>query len=415
MKFIKSASSGSAVRKLQFYLSLAGYPLAETGVFDSITETAVKEFQKKKSLDIDGKVGNMTWAAIFKNVYKDDFFSDQIINSFLQADEYYHDVLPKNAIYLHHTAGNFNPKSTLRWWETDHYNSGASRHICTPFCIGRRSSIVGKENTEYDGVTYRCFNEINWAHHLGVRDNYKKDKSTVGIEICAFGWLYKDDGGFYYQADKEKNTRKVYLKEEEVHQFENPWRGKSYFEKYTEKQIAETKRLILTLAYLFDIELPDREYSKDWFSIQNDALEGKPGIWTHVNVRKDKTDCFPQPELIDMLNTLHKEQKDFKPILKESDRVVEEPEPVVVDSTITIETENTDDNLEGVDETQPQPVVETEPIVEQPVVEVLDNDTTDVVVENITMEAETIEVVDRSVSANVPAFEMHDLFRINEL
>jgi hypothetical protein len=32
-----------------------------------------------------------------------------------------------------------------------------------------------------------------------------------------------------------------------------------------------------------------------------------------VNYRKDKTDCFPQPELIDMLNSLHTAFKKFKP------------------------------------------------------------------------------------------------------
>jgi len=40
-----------------------------------------------------------------------------------------------------------------------------------------------------------------------------------------------------------------------------------------------------------------------WKPIQA-ALDGKAGIWTHVSYRYDKSDCHPQPELINMLKTL---------------------------------------------------------------------------------------------------------------
>ena len=46
--------------------------------------------------------------------------------------------------------------------------------------------------------------------------------------------------------------------------------------------------------------------------MNQEAKDGKPGIWTHANVRPDKTDCFPQPELMDMLNGLHEAAKDFE-------------------------------------------------------------------------------------------------------
>jgi len=41
------------------------------------------------------------------------------------------------------------------------------------------------------------------------------------------------------------------------------------------------------------------------FNINQSALELKPGIFTHVNYRTDKSDVYPQPELIQMLNQLH--------------------------------------------------------------------------------------------------------------
>ncbi len=316
MNTIRKNASGTTVQRLQYYLNLAmpDAHLIETGVFDDKLVDAVKTFQKEQKLrDVDGIVGPATWNAIFKAVYKDDFFSRQIINQFLTDKQYYHDLYPKKAIYLHHTAGNFNPKSTLRWWEDMRSSSGKVQHIATAFVVGRKSSIKNQHSEEYDGKVYRAFNEINWAHHLGYK--WDIDKRTIGIEICAFGWLHKDENGFYYQA--MPHTRKVYLNDDDVHVFDTPWRGQRYFEKYTEKQIAETKRLVLTLAYLFDIQLPDREYNREWFGTNKEALAGAPGLWTHVNVRKDKTDCFPQPEFIDMLNSLHEAQKTFLPNLNE--------------------------------------------------------------------------------------------------
>ena len=88
---------------------------------------------------------------------------------------------------------------------------------------------------------------------------------------------------------------------------DKPWRGKKYFQKYTDKQINSLKKIILELARKFDIPLPNIKYDECFFDLKYDALNGAPGLWTHVNVREDKWDCFPQPELIEMLNTLYNE------------------------------------------------------------------------------------------------------------
>ncbi len=340
MQLLKLNASGSTVLKLQHYLTLAGFPTIETGVFDEQTKVAVEAFQEQKQLGVDGIVGKNTWGAIFKTVYTDDFFSAKITNKFLQHEEVYHRIYPKNAIYLHHTAGHYNPLSTIRWWETGSSATNNLSHIATAFVIGRKSSLFNKEDEQFDGKTYRCFNEIKWAHHLGKKGvNYELDKSTIGLEICSFGWLYNDEKGFYYQANKKKNSKKVYLREEEVCQFERPWRGQRFFEKYTAKQIQETERLVLTLAYLFDIQLPNRAYDESWFELQDEALKGGGGLWTHVNVRKDKTDCFPQTELIEMLNTLHNKQQDFKPILKEVIETdsLESEEAVLIEKSVDLD------------------------------------------------------------------------------
>jgi hypothetical protein len=34
------------------------------------------------------------------------------------------------------------------------------------------------------------------------------------------------------------------------------------------------------------------------------ALNGSPGIWSHSSFRKDKSDCFPQKELMQVIEEL---------------------------------------------------------------------------------------------------------------
>ena len=38
--------------------------LAQDGIFGPITEEAVRDFQKRKGLSVDGVVGSKTWAAL---------------------------------------------------------------------------------------------------------------------------------------------------------------------------------------------------------------------------------------------------------------------------------------------------------------------------------------------------------------
>ena len=48
------------------------------------------------------------------------------------------------------------------------------------------------------------------------------------------------------------------------------------------------------------------DYHEDMWDVSQDALDGTPGVWTHVSYRPypEKFDCHPQPELISMLRTL---------------------------------------------------------------------------------------------------------------
>lgn len=59
--------SGDDVSELQTYLQEIGYDLPVTGYFGEMTEEAVKDIQRKAGLDIDGTVGEDTWAYIINS------------------------------------------------------------------------------------------------------------------------------------------------------------------------------------------------------------------------------------------------------------------------------------------------------------------------------------------------------------
>ena len=61
---ISYGSQGSDVTELQKLLNQNGYSLAEDGVFGSKTQSAVKDYQQKNNLSVDGIVGTNTWGAL---------------------------------------------------------------------------------------------------------------------------------------------------------------------------------------------------------------------------------------------------------------------------------------------------------------------------------------------------------------
>lgn len=65
-KQVGYGSQGSDVTELQKLLNKNGYTLDEDGIFGDKTQAAVKDYQQKNNLDVDGIVGNNTWGALTK-------------------------------------------------------------------------------------------------------------------------------------------------------------------------------------------------------------------------------------------------------------------------------------------------------------------------------------------------------------
>ena len=57
-------STGSAVSKLQTILNQHGYGLAVDGIFGKKTQAAVRDYQKRYNLKLDGIVGPETWGSL---------------------------------------------------------------------------------------------------------------------------------------------------------------------------------------------------------------------------------------------------------------------------------------------------------------------------------------------------------------
>ncbi|RUR84484.1 peptidoglycan-binding protein [Chlorogloeopsis fritschii PCC 9212] len=58
---LRFGTTGNSVRVLQRLLSSHGYAIQVDGIFGALTETAVKAFQNRRNLAVDGIVGQKTW------------------------------------------------------------------------------------------------------------------------------------------------------------------------------------------------------------------------------------------------------------------------------------------------------------------------------------------------------------------
>lgn len=194
---------------------------------------------------------------------------------------YYKEECPKSQIYLHHTAGNGDAVSTFKFWASDPVN------VATCVSISNDGTIVQGYDSKY------------WAYHLGLKTSHfkglpfiKLDKTSIGIEICNYGYLVEKNGKFInYVGGQVKDVCKL----------DQPYKGFTYFENYTKEQIASTKELLLHWKDKFGIDLT---YHEDIWAVTKRALSGKNGLYTHNSVRADKIDVYPHPDLISMLQSL---------------------------------------------------------------------------------------------------------------
>ena len=203
----------------------------------------------------------------------------------LSPEQFFNEKHTKRQIYLHHTAGGGDAKSVAR------YFNKTTERVATAFIVGNSGEIV------------QCFSSQDWAYHLGLKSSiftkhklvYRSlDKTSVGIEICNWGPLRYSGGKYYNYVGGEVLPK-------DVIKLDSPFKKHLYWQKYTPEQIESTRQLLDYLCNTYDIP---RSYNEDIFDISLRALKGEAGIYTHNSVRTDKSDIFPQPDMVEMLKNL---------------------------------------------------------------------------------------------------------------
>jgi len=213
----------------------------------------------------------------------------EIIQVEFPDDQYIRESYDKNQIVLHHTVSGQGVGGDIAWWRKT-----ASR-IGTAIIVG------------WDGKIYQCFSSKYWAYHLGLKTSNNKplNKGSIGVEIDAWGGLVRTNRK-WYPAKWDANLKKMVANTsispiQNVEVYPEGFRGFYGFEKYTDEQIESVRQLLVFWNERYDIPL---DYNPTMFSVSQEALSGKSGIWSHTSFRSDKSDIHPQPELIEMLKSL---------------------------------------------------------------------------------------------------------------
>lgn len=275
------------------------------GDFGTGTEKALKKFQENNGLSPDGICGITTYQKLYEVTQINTLGLKNFVYSGMSEDQYYPEYQKKDIIALHHTAGSGNP-----YYVRDHWQKNKNK-------VGTFLIIGGKG--EYDGVNMQVYQHPDqWAYHLNIWGNFnvyegrkelnkshetKMAKRSIGVEVCNYGYLSFIDGEFWFMSRGKKIKS---IPEEDVIDYgKYGFRGKRFYQRYTNKQIDSLKDFITKASSHYGIILdkPKGGFSEKWFDYSWEATRGEQNIFSHSSVRS-KSDMHPQPELIDMLNTL---------------------------------------------------------------------------------------------------------------
>lgn len=295
MSVYKRGSTGEQVKQIQKALGIKA-----DGIFGKGTEDAVKKFQKENGLYADGIVGKKTLEKLMSNMDTDlttivrpGSLLD-IKNYYLPKNEYINGKYVNDYIILHHTAGWDDPKQVIDSWGRDSLG-----RVATEFVIGGQRCTDGRNI--YDGQIYRSYPQGCQAYHIGSSGSSYMNLHSVGIELCNMGWV-----------SNNRTYTNALVKESQIVRLKESFRGYIAWHKYSDKQLQSLRELLLYISKRDNIDLHKGIYqwiklegSMKAFDFHQDAYNGKvKGLITHANIRKDKYDVSPQPELIDMILTL---------------------------------------------------------------------------------------------------------------
>jgi hypothetical protein len=221
-----------------------------------------------------------------------------LTSSFPLAKIFYDGPTSKKQIFIHHTAGaTKSPERTVAGWNT------RTDHVATHYI------------TNNIGDVEQVFSDEAWANHLGIKaSTFDKlgikrqnlNKTSLSIEMQSYGWCNLVEGKYITAYKNELPASKIGRPVDKNGNFIS-YKGHIYYEKYNSQSINNVKNILqgwmskynIPFVYDYDLLFPNLN---DTISVE--ALKGTPGIYTHNSIRRDKSDVWPQQELIDMLKSL---------------------------------------------------------------------------------------------------------------
>lgn len=306
MKTLKLNSKGESVKQLQLLLNII-----PDGIFGIQTQQSVIFFQKSQNITPDGIVGPVTWSLLCDGweMLNNPNSEEELFSEYFLPNHAYHNrPTEKKWIFLHHTAGWQNPYRVIDDW-------GHRPHkVATEFVIGGQS--INNDNSDHDGKILQAIPNNCWAWHLGIGNNPVHSQS-IGIELCSFGrltkgYFEKDENGKPKPIARGKNSYFTYVGQEvdpeQVEELSEPFRGYSFYHKYSEKQLQSLKKLLHHLANKHNIDIREglpnlikKKGMKAFDITSKNMCENSPGVWSHGNVVGYKDDVAPQEGLVEML------------------------------------------------------------------------------------------------------------------
>jgi hypothetical protein len=290
---LRIGSKGPNVILVQDFLGLK-----QDGDFGPNTDRAVKKWQRSMNLKADGIVGPKTWnmMAIATTDARESInvSNVQIEKYYLPVGEYVKGPTKKEYLFIHHTAGWENPYNQVNQWGSDRRGT-----IATEFVIGGQS-VKSDATNKHDGTILQAFPEGGYGWHLGRNGSQYMHTHSVGLEVCNFGFLI--DKKTYVGTDVADN---------QITTLKQAFRGHKDWHKYSDNQIKSLGKLIKYVGDRDNIDIrcglisEIKKNGVKGFEYNENAFFGRvKGLWSHTNTRKDKTDMYPCPRLIDMLLSL---------------------------------------------------------------------------------------------------------------
>jgi hypothetical protein len=238
-----------------------------------------------------------------------------LYNTTTNTLQYYDTETTKTQIVLHHTAGSRSAAAEITDWIKE------QPHVLTHYFI------------DQSGLATYVYDQKYWAYHLGV-GGMTTAKRTLSVELVSIGFVdYMRPNEFRTYVDKNGKTqkRKVVTKPGWYDNYGNeiayantglPYRcveiggkvnfevmkkgykGHKRYQKYTKAQINSLEKVLRDM----QINYPDIpiKMDKDHWELMfpttgNPNFENKKGVFTHNTWRTNKSDIYPDIDLLRML------------------------------------------------------------------------------------------------------------------